>query len=259
MPVQKYLFFLIISLFVLSGLNAYAEEKIFITITSKHTQPIIDGTGSYKNEWKDSSEDIFMYGDGARLALRSVHDRDNIYILLDLVTDTIENRYKDQAIVCFDSKDDGGDRPDANDYCFVAAFGSSSFITYRGGGQFAVNSNLDRIGNPEGVEAKAGVSNQFDLYTHVPHMFYEFKVPVELLGRSNTYGLYTAVFDGNTNALYNWPSINKENYPYIIAPKQWGKLVSPDNSLPEFPSTSVAVLAAIVLFTTLSTRIKTII
>jgi len=239
-------------LLILPLFSLASGEEIAITITSGQL-PVIDGTNSYNVEWKKSAEHMVEYPDGARLAFRSVHDRDNVYLLLDLITDTSIDNNRDFGVVCFDTKSDGGDRPKADDYCFLASQGSHTFITYQGGGNFGINNYLNKISNPQGVIAVGGISNEFDRYTDVPHTMYEFKIPTGLITRSNVYGVYYAVYDAPNGKVYSWP-VNAVAYPYVPAPDQWGKLVSPDNSLPEFPSTSVAILAGALLLIALVMR-----
>ncbi len=172
--------FAVVGLLLISGFFSVANgEEIAITITSGQL-PIIDGIESYNVEWKQSAEHVVEYHDGARLALRSVHDRDNVYLLLDMITDTVIDKNRDFGIVCFDTKNDGGDRPKDDDYCFLATQGSNASITYSGGGEFGLKLYLNKIPNPNGVKAIAGVSNRFDRYTDIPHAIYEFKIPTEL-------------------------------------------------------------------------------
>ncbi len=254
---MKKIFTLLILSFIFPFLSLANGEEIAITITSGQL-PVIDGTGSYATEWKQSAEHVTSYPDGARLALRSVHDRDNIYLLLDMITDTVINKNRDFGIVCFDTKNDGGDRSKDDDYCFLATQRSNASITYRGGGDFALNNYLNKIPNPNGAKAIAGVSNQFDRYTDIPHAMYEFKIPTEIITRSNVYGIYYAVYDADTGKVYSWPESTIATYPYVPAPDQWGRLVSPDNSLPEFQNVSIAALTGILLFTVLITRTRRI-
>ncbi len=243
---MKKIFPLFVPLIIFPFFSLANGEEIAITITSGQL-PIIDGTGSYATEWKQSAEHLVSYPDGARLALRSVHDRDNVYLLLDLISDTVVNNNRDFGIVCFDTKNDDGDRPDENDYCFVATEGSSTFVSYKGGGYFGISNYLDVIPNPTGAKAIAGISNKFDRYTDVPHAIYEFRIPTALLTRSNLYGFYYAVYDANSGKVYSWPVDVNTGYPYVPAPHQWGKLVSPDNSLPEFQPPQIVFALTMVL------------
>ncbi len=249
--------FTLILLLIVPFFSLANGEQIAITITSGQL-PIIDGTGSYSTEWKQSAEHVVSYPDGARLAFRSVHDRDNVYLLLDMITDTIIDNNRDFGIVCFDTKNDSGDRPNDDDYCFIATEGSNVFITYRGGGDFGISDYLNKVPNPKGVKAIAGISNKFDRYTEISHAIYEFEIPTEIITRANVYGIYYAVYDANTGKVYSWPENFDSRYPYVPAPDHWGKLVSPDNSLPEFSSASIAVLAGVLIFFVIATRIKII-
>lgn len=247
-------FFLFVSLLALSVLSAYGEEEIFITKSTDDQLPMIDGMWSYEKEWARTSEAILNYESEVRLILRTVHDRQNIYIMLDMVTDIVKDPQKDHAVVCFDTMKNGGNMPDKDDYCFIAMYGSDSFVTYTGGGS-ATDNHLAKVNNPKGVEVKAAVSGEFDRYSKRPHLSYEFKIPVETLTRSNSYGFYFAVFDASENAVYSWPQVSFEgNYPYVLPPNQWGKLVSPDDSLPEFPIVNIVLASTILIALVLVNR-----
>lgn len=68
----------------------------------------------------------------------------------------------------------------------------------------------------------------------MPHITYEFKIPVDLVGRSNEYQFYVAVYESD-NYVLTWPKyITLENNFTIPPPSSWGTMISPDKSLPEF-------------------------
>ncbi|MEM2759878.1 MAG: hypothetical protein QXU32_00045 [Nitrososphaerales archaeon] len=228
-------------------------QEIAITIESG-VLPIVDGIGSFETEWKQSSEYVKTYEDGTKLALRAVHDRDNVYLLLDTVTDSKINKNGDFGTVCFDIMNNGGHMPQNDDYCFLVAQGSKTFVTYQGGSNFGINNFLNKIPNPEGIEAHAGISNEFNRYSSIPHAIYEFKIPTEVITRSNTYGFYFAVYDADTRTVYSM-SEKFQRYPYVPSPDQWGRLVSPDNSLPEFHAIQLILILSSVLLIVSSTRI----
>lgn len=246
---REYIFILFMLLLLLTSFPTYAQEieegpnEIFISRTSAPF-PIIDGKWSVEGEWGRSTERLFIYEDEAKIAIRVAHDRENIYVLLDMVSDTTIDSEMDKAVICFDTEVNGGDRPDINDYCFIAVL-DGSFTAYKGGG--STSNALSVIDNPIGAEMKAGVSDVFDRYSKIPHLAYELKVPIESLKRTDVFGFYAAVFDSNTNTTYSWPiSLSHEDDIEVKEPSEWGKLISPDKSIPEFPS-GIALFAGIIL------------
>ncbi len=88
-------------------------------------------------------------------------------------------------------------------------------------------------GNHKDLIAVGGTSDENDRYTPVPHPTYEFRIPIELLERTNTYGIYLQVFDHSNATTYSWPSEIDSN-DYIPSPAKWGIIYSPDKSLPEY-------------------------
>jgi len=81
-----------------------------------------------------------------------------------------------------------------------------------------------------------GISDQNDRYSKVPHPSYEFKIPVELLGRYDRYGFFVGVYHSEEHSSYTWPeNINVDLSLELPSPSKWGVIFSPDKSLPEYP------------------------
>ena len=96
-----------------------------------------------------------------------------------------------------------------------------------------INNSFVRILNDKNFIAVGTASDKYDRYSKNPHASYEFKIPLDVLARSDNYGFYVSIFDGNSQNYYSWPyEIKKQNL--ISSPSQWGNLISPDKSLPEF-------------------------
>ncbi len=205
---------------------AYAQS-IPITISETMKQVIFDGEWSFTKEWKQSSLDEIPTESGI-IYLRSAHQGDFVYILIDVVPDKTIDNNQDWAVVCFDTKSDKNAKPDENDYCFMIKLGSDKVITLQGNeseGLEVVKNHVDLIG-------VGGVSS--DRYSQEPHAAYEFKIPIELLERTDHYGFYVGVFDFTKSATYTWPpEIDLENSD-IPSPDKWGVIYSPDKSLPEY-------------------------
>lgn len=257
--VRKYAFMLMLCL-LLYTFPAYAQDieegvnEIFISRTSAPF-PVIDGKWTIDGEWGRSTERLFVYEDESSIAIRVAHERENIYVLLDMASDTTIDSGMDKATICVDTEVNGGDKPDADDYCFIAVL-DGSFTTYNGGG--STSNALSAIDNPIGAEMKAGVSDVFDRYSRTPHLAYELKVPIDSLKRTDVFGFYTAVFDSSTKTTYRWPiAVSQGDDIEIKEPNEWGKLISPDKSIPEFPAAAISfIVGTIMLGLILTTNLK---
>ena len=98
-----------------------------------------------------------------------------------------------------------------------------------------MNGNFKKISNHPDFIAMSDVSNENDRYSKIPHASYEFKIPIELVDRSNIYGFHIAVYDDYSKTVYSWPqNATTDSQFTIVSPSKWGELVSPDKSLPEF-------------------------
>lgn len=218
---------------VLANHNASALESdpIFITLSGSMNQIVFDGKWSFVNEWKESTLTTLNYDDGTQIQLRTSHQDNFIYVLVDFVTDTQMNKGSDSATICFEkeSKENSTNDP----YCFVSILDGRSFVLEKNSIEkynFMVTHDI-----PEFI-ANSTSSDQNDRYSPTPHATYEFRIPTDLVGRSDMYKFYMGAFDTHHNKMYTWPqdiSINSSlTIPDAI---QWGEIISPDKSLPEFP------------------------
>jgi len=229
--------FLVFQVFVQSS-NA---ESIFITKEENMEKIVFDGRWT-NHEWKRSGlEQLEKY----ETVIRISHYKEFIYILVDVIRDETFDKKSDKSIVCFDTENNKSLRPDGNDYCFIATLNSQNAITLQGG---TLNSNQDyfkKIENPEGLITIGGISNNDDRYSPIPHTSYEFKIPIEILGRSDNYGFFVYVNDANTNTVITFPEAITGNYNKIPSPSQWGDLISPDKSIPEFDIPVLILISSI--------------
>lgn len=247
-------FSVLIILFCLLGTNlAFGDKDLWISITDEADDIIFDGKWTFTQEWKHSSLDELQNDQGI-LIIRHSHDLVNIYILLDVLFDEVKSNQSDKAMVCFDTLLDGGVTIRDDDYCFVASMGSKNPITLQGGGDLATTANLKKIPNHSELIAIGGFSDENDRYSVTPHATYEFKIPIDVIGYSSEYGFYVYVYD-DFGKIFTWPeNQTSEKYPYIAAPDQWGKIVSPDKSIPEFNLPLlilIPIFFVIILLTTL--------
>ena len=216
------------------------NNSIPITISSSMKDVVFDGKWTFTREWKESSLDGFAVG-----YIRVAHFENFVYVMIDATALTKFEKNSDRAMVCFDIKDDKPPIPNTNDYCFTTTLGSSTPITLQGGSDIIFNSNFEKISSPNGLIAVGGISDDNDRYTSIKHQTYEFKIPTDLIGRSDKYGFYVSVFDTHTNKIYSWPDIQQDSPLKIPSPKMWGELRSPDKSLPEFPFPAIALIVGV--------------
>jgi len=221
-------------------------DPILISKSIAMNDVIFDGKWTFTTEWKPSSWNQLNYDDGKIIHLRTAHQDNFIYVFVDFVSDNTLDKNSDNAIICFDTKNDKTDVADSDDYCFSTSLDSKTSFSYQGGSPLSTKSNFEKIPNPESMIAISSVSGDKDRYSLFPHTNYEFKIPTELLGRSSVYGFYLGVYEQHGGKVYSWPQdITHEGYFDIPSPKLWGEIISPDKSLPEF-STPIIIFIIII-------------
>ncbi|MGQ0638112.1 MAG: hypothetical protein ACT4N1_01945, partial [Nitrososphaerota archaeon] len=156
------------------------------------------------------------------------------------------NKIADSTLICFDTQNNKSVLLDDNDYCFMATLDGKRSFVYQGDSNKI--RNLKEITGVDGFIAVGSTSDTNDRYSTTPHPSYEFKIPTDLIGRSDIYGFYLAFYDAQFNRVYSWPQqAITYNFSQIPSPTKWGEMVSPDKSLPEFHWPLTAFLAAIFL------------
>jgi len=203
-----------------------------ITYSDKMNFIEFDGKWTSFSEWKESS--LNSVGDG--MIIRSAHFGDFIYIFVDSLHDSTLDKGSDRSIICFDYDNSKSPIPDKNDYCFVAILDRENGFTLQGDSPLQSKSNFKQIPNHPNFIAIGGVSDENDRYLKSPHPSYEFKIPTELIQRSDIYGFYVETFDAHSGKSLSWPgNISKNNPMAIPSPALWGEMISIDKSLPEIP------------------------
>lgn len=244
MTTKKY-FLAMIFLILFNANNALATNPIMITISSDMDKIIFDGRWTHETEWKRSSLDTLSYDDGTIIQLRTAHQSNFIYVFVDAVTDTNLDKGMDKATVCLDGSNDKIETTNADDYCFVIILDEKESFVLQGGAPLESDDHFKKIVNPTGFIGIGSVSDENDRYTKIPHASYEFRIPTDLVGRTDVYGFYLAVYDAYSNTIYSWPqNIISYSTLQVSSPSVWGELVSPDKSLPEFEIPMLAILAA---------------
>lgn len=202
-----------------------------ITYSDKMDLIEFDGKWTYFSEWKESS----LNSIGESLKIRTAHFGNFIYIFVDVLHDSTLNLGSDRAIICFDQDNSKSSIPDSSDYCFQATLDRETGFTFKGDSSFSIKNNFQQIANHKDFIAIGGVSDENDRYLKSPHPSYEFRIPTELIERSNHYGFYVETFDANSGKSLTWPTnIVKKSPMHIPSPNNWGDLISIDKSLPEF-------------------------
>jgi len=165
----------IILFFIIFGFNSVYAEQIFISVTGAADIIIFDGKWTSTPEWKQSSEEKLTFDDGSKMAFRISHNYENIFVMINYISDKTLSNMADMGVICIDSKADGGDYPQKDDYCFLIAVGSKHPITLQGGHFLAPSGYFKKIENHPGLIAAGGLSDENDRYSKTPHITYEFK------------------------------------------------------------------------------------
>ena len=247
--------FIAVFIFFENSPNAFADDQVLITKTGTLNQVIFDGKWTFYTEWKESSLNDLAYNDTTRIELRSAHQGNYLYFMIDALTQTNFVKNSDRAVICLDANDTKVQVPDSSYYCFVAVLNGKNSFVLQGGSPLEITSHYKVIPNPDGFIAIGGISDQNDRYTPTPHSTYEFRIPIDFVGRSDIYGIYVGVYDSHSNIVYSYPrDIGSVGPLEIPSPSQWGTMISPDKSLPEFPLPAVIlpVALSIVLYFTRS-------
>lgn len=232
---RRITFVIFCTLIILAFPSAFAYEPIMITISEEMSSLDLDGKWTHPFEWKKSSLNEFNYEDNTRIILRSAHQGDFVYVFIDNLSDMTLDRHADRAIICFDSQNNKSLKSDKNDFCFMSVLEHNYGYTLQGGSVIATNGNFEKIPNHKDTFAMSSISDNNDRYVKIPHPSYEFKIPLEIIKRNNIYGFYFQVLDASTNTLYEYPeNLSHISTVKIPSPSEWGEIISPDKSLPEF-------------------------
>jgi len=242
------LYFVLIIIFLsllpnqIYGIEKIDEKSILITKSNSMKEINFDGKWTFYQEWKQTSWNPIKFDGNIVFHLRTAHQGNFIYVLIDDISDTNTNIGSDKATVCIDSKNNKSKFLDNDDYCFIVQLEERNFIdtllnkqdsfVIQGDSQSKSFKELEKIKVKEFVGIGA-MSDKEDKYSSISHASYEFKIPIELIGRSDNYGFYVNVFDASSNVVYSWPEDIKLESFDIPSPSLWGNLISPDKSLLE--------------------------
>jgi len=228
--------------------NTFAtSEPILITMAPTMENVIFDGKWTNYSEWKQSSHNPYTFDDGEiTIHLRTAHFGDYIYVFVDPVNDLTLDEKMDEATICLDGKNNKNEIHDTNDFCFSVLLGNNEGTVFQGITTDESTTSMQKIPNPSDFIAISSVSDENDRYTKTPHPSYEFKIPIELLERSDNYGFYVSVYDASLDKFYSWPeNSTRENFSNIPPPSKWGDIISPDKSLPELNFPLIVLMISI--------------
>ncbi|MFB5638532.1 MAG: hypothetical protein ACE5RF_09010, partial [Nitrosarchaeum sp.] len=145
---MKLIFFSIFSIILLSNFAFAETDPILISKSVGMNDVIFDGKWTFTTEWKPSSWNQLNYDNEKTIHLRTAHQDEFLYVFVDFVSDITLDKNSDNAIICFDTKNDKTEIADSNDYCFSVSLDSKSSFTYQGGSPFAMKGNFKKIPNP---------------------------------------------------------------------------------------------------------------
>lgn len=236
--------------------DAWAVEQIPITRSYTMDNVIFDGKWTFFEEWKKSSLYTLSNNDGTTIQLRIAHQDDFIYVFVDEISKTHFTKGSDRAVICIDGDNNKNIISDIDDYCFALSLGQNVPIVLRGGSNLGATDHFSKIENVP-VTGVAAISDENDHYTPIPHPSYEFKIPINLFGRSDVYGFYLGVYDTISHKTYSFPEDLSSSSTSIPSPSKWGEIISPDKSMPEFPWPALSLVLATFLVIYLG-RIKRI-
>ena len=233
---MKKLVVALIMLIIICPHFALGQPQIFTTLRGGTDSIVWDGKWSYLQEWKPMTENILSFNDGNELSVKTGHDRQNLYVFLDFISEKQFEKKSDYGIVCINANKTIESDLQKDDYCFLVALESYNPLTFQGGGDLAETNHLVKIQNDQSFIAVGGISDEHDRYGGPPHPSYEFKIPIKTIGSSDVYNFYAATYDAKTNKVYSWPqNVTSNEFPAVPSPAEWGELISPDKTLPEFP------------------------
>ncbi|MCV0430684.1 hypothetical protein [Nitrosopumilus sp.] len=213
--------------------NVFAlSDPILISISPEMKNIVLDGKWTFFSEWKPTSLS-YIVNDDKQIILRTAHYENFIYIFIDSVNDFTLDHELDTAIICFDGENNKNKIPDQNDFCFLSTLGNSHGIIYQGNSTNVHSNYFQKISASSNFIAISTVSDENDRYTDIPHPGFEFKIPTDIIQRSDNYGFFVSVYDSSSNIFFTYPEILQDDISVIPSPQKWGDLISPDKSLPE--------------------------
>jgi hypothetical protein len=229
-PAMVVLGFLILSLTVV---HAQAGQGGAMTSATLQNPVAVDGRWTNSKEWTDALRIDCGWG---WVALKD--DSNSLYVLVDFVNDkSPENG--DWAFVSWDQKNDGGTKPQNDDYRLVVEYTSTTTfqsLILEGTG---VDWGNQKAASSVGISANSTNDGTNDPYSSSPHVIYEFQVPRVLLDNSTT--IKTIGFVAGAHA-FGIGFIMTQKTASYLQPSTWNTLTF-SIPVPEFSPAVVMVIS----------------
>ena len=98
---------LLLSLLILLSTNPAFGQELPIVFTTNLDDVVFDGIWSYETEWKPGSV-TKVKTENSNFVIKYAHDYENLLIFISVLSDSTPSKISDKAIICIDSKNDGG-------------------------------------------------------------------------------------------------------------------------------------------------------
>lgn len=233
--VMSILLFTVLALqVVLTNPIQSAEGSLSLIIPESRESVEVDGLWTTKTEWTDSSE-LKISDEELSAYVRAKHNQAYVYLLIDFLSDHGLEASGDFAVVCFDTKNNAGNAPLSDDYCFYRVTRTGDFMDgiIQGNGMDWTVLQEAETWDPydEKFDAAISSSHMNDPYDSVNnHVIYEFRIPIESYGLNEEMEFYVYVNDAYTKEFIEWPiDAGGKDFKLIVkdvvpAPDKWGDL-----------------------------------
>jgi len=228
------------------------SEPIPITISPLMEEVLFDGKWSFPIEWKQTSLTM-VQTDFGPIYIRSAHWENDIYVLVDVLTDFTPTN-GDFAVLCINPEPDKNSTNFSKSFCFKTFLNSESFSVLKWDND--TKSFVDTHYH-DNLIAMGKTSDENDRYDKRPHPTYEFKIPLDPIGRYDKYGFFVGVYDSDDFSTYTWPiEVQVDLSEGLPSPQEWGTIFSPDKSLPEYDLPMLILIMSIVMVIFVSSKIS---
>jgi hypothetical protein len=211
-----------------------AQEPLSLIIPENHEDVEIDGLWTTKTEWSDASE-LKISSNELSAYVRAKHNQAYVYLLIDFLSDHGLEASGDFAVICFDTKNNVGNVPLQDDYCFYRITRTGDFMDgiIQGNGMDWTVLQEAETWDPynEKFDAAMSSSHLNDPYDNInTHVIYEFRIPIESYGLNAQMGFYTYVNDAYTRQFIEWPAnAGGKQFKFVVkdvlpVPDKWGDL-----------------------------------
>ena len=209
--------------------------------------PTIDGYFNNAEEW-NTTRIVRRTPANDTVVCYLGHDDKYLYVLQDFLTDTkvsglaMKGEPRDKAIVFIDNSNDGGSKPQIDDFHIDVQWGDSSrnaYFVLRGDGSEWVLLKASETPFYRSFKGKSSLS--LSPNSPIPHLVYEFQIPMNFssqlqapadFSENSTYGLMLYAYDHDRRIEIGYPFGSWTNIP-----NSWADLVFSSLSLPAWSAT----------------------